>query len=475
MAYDYDVVVIGGGSAGLVVTSAAAQLGAKVLLVEKHRLGGDCLWYGCVPSKSLIHQSREVYAVRRAIQQGVVTAPTWHVNYQKVHDHVKAVQGHIAEHDAIERFEALGATVTIGTGAFRDPQTFVVDQRPITARAFVIATGSRPQIPPIPGLAEAGFLTNEQVFDLTQAPKRLAVIGAGPIGCELGQALARLGSQVTLIASRSQILPKEEPEAAAVVAEQMQQDGVNILLNSRVAEVRRNGQIKELRLGERWLPVDEILLATGRLPNVEQLNLEAARVRYTADGVGVNAKLQTSNPRIYACGDVIGGHLFTHVAGYEAAVALVNGLFFPVSKANYRVIPWVTFTDPEVARVGLSEAEAMARYGQSKVRVLKHAFAGVDRAQAEDATRGFAKILCLAKGEILGATLVGSQAGELLAEIVLAMNYQLPVSALTGIHAYPTLSEVNSKAALQLKKQTFAQNPWQKALLTRLFAFWRGA
>ncbi len=474
MGYDYDLVVIGGGSAGLVVTSAAAQLGAKVLLLEKHRLGGDCLWYGCVPSKALIHQSRRVHDFRQAVQEGLIHTTPWQVNYAAVQHHIRHVQGHIAVHDAPERFQSLGAEVILGSGQFRDPQTFGINDQAIRARAFVIATGSRPQIPAIPGLTEVGFLTNEQVFDLPAAPPRLAVIGAGPIGCELGQALARLGSQVTLVASRKQILPKEDPEAAAVVATQMQQEGIQILWQSRVTAVRRQGDAKGIQVGQDWIEVDEIVVATGRTPNVEGLGLEAAQVAYTRGGITVNRRLQTTNPRIFACGDVIGGPLFTHVASYEAAVALVNALFLPVSKVNYRVIPWVTFTDPEVARVGLTEAEAIQQYGPTQVRILKQDYAGVDRAQTEGSPVGFAKILCRPKGQILGATLVGSHAGELLGEIVLAMNQKLPVSALTGIHAYPTLAEVVAKAGLQLKKQHFARNPWQKAFLTGLFRWWRG-
>ncbi len=482
MTVPYDVVVIGAGSAGLVVASAAAQLKAKVLLVEgSDRIGGDCLWYGCVPSKSLIHVAHAVHQIRQSITSGLVASPNGagiQVDYLKVYQHIRSAQNFIANHaDSPDRFRKLGVEIVFEKGHFVDERTFEVGGRRVQARAFVVATGSRPLVPP--GLAEVGCLTNESVFDLTRLPKSVAVIGAGPIGCELGQALARLGSEVTLIASRDRILPKEDPEAAQVVQQQLTQDGIHILTQARAQKVSQENGEKLLYIeakhgnGGKVIRVEEILVAAGRIPNLEGLGLEAAGVQYTPQGIQVNAKLQTRNPRIYGCGDVIGGHQFTHVAGYEAAVALVNALFLPISKASYRVIPWATFTDPELARVGLTESEAQQKYGQD-VRVLKHEFAEVDRAQAEAATQGFAKLICRRNGQILGAHLVGSHAGELIHEVVLAMSHKLPVSALTGIHIYPTLSEVNAKAALQHKKQKFAANTRLQNFLQGFFA-WRRA
>ncbi|MEN9201916.1 MAG: FAD-dependent oxidoreductase [Thermostichus sp. DG_1_6_bins_120] len=484
MAVPYDVVVIGAGSAGLVVASAAAQLKAKVLLVEgSERLGGDCLWYGCVPSKSLIHMARRVQQVRQAAASGLVPSLVGtglQVDYLKVHDHIGSAQGFIANHaDSPDRFRKLGVEIIFGKGHFVDPRTFEVDGQQVRARAFVIATGSRPWIPLLPGLAEVGYLTNESVFDLRQLPKSVAVIGAGPMGCELGQALARLGSKVTLIASRERILPKEDPEAAQVVQQQLAQEGIRILTQVRVQKVGQEQGEKLVYVGSKddngvqVIRVEEILVAAGRVPNLEGLGLEAADVRYSSQGLQVNAKLQTSNPRIYGCGDVIGGPQFTHVAGYEAAVALVNALFLPIRTVSYRVVPWATFTDPELARVGLTESEARQQYGKD-VMVLRQEFAEVDRAQAEAATLGFVKLICRRNGQILGAHLVGSQAGELIHEVVLAMNHKLPVSALTGIHIYPTLSEVNAKAALLYKKQHFAANTRLQNFLQRFFA-WRRA
>lgn len=472
MAVEYDVVIIGGGSGGLVVASAAAQLKAKVALIERDRLGGDCLWFGCVPSKSLIHASRIAYEVKNARRFGI-HCQDLEIDFAKANGHVQSVIEAIKPHDSPERFASLGVEVIFGSGQFIDRHTFDVNGRRLKARAFVIATGSRPHIPPVPGLPEAGYLTNEQVFALTQRPDSLAVIGGGPIGCELGQAFSRLGSLVTIIASREHILPKEDPEAALVVQQQFESEGIGVLTSTRVERVEQADGKKYVWAGGQKIVVDEILVAAGRQPNVESLNLEAAGVEVGNRGIGVNAKLQTTNPRIYACGDVIGGYQFTHVAGYEASVVLKNALFFPLTKANYRVIPWATFTDPELGRVGLTEQQAKERYGED-VYVLKQDFAGVDRAQAEAATRGFGKIIVRGNGEILGAHLVGPAAGELLHEIVLAMSNNLKVSALTGmIHVYPTLAEVNSKAALQLTKQKYAKNQQLQVVLGKVFSFMR--
>jgi len=472
MAVEYDVVIIGGGSGGLVVASAAAQLKAKVALVEKDRLGGDCLWFGCVPSKSLLHASRVAHEVKTSSRFGVYSTPP-DIQFSEAIGHVQKAISNIQPNDSPERFESLGVEVIFGQGEFKDENTFTVNGRDLTARAFVISTGSRPKVPPIEGIEEAGFLTNEQVFSLKERPESLAVIGAGPIGCELGQAFHRLGSQVTMISSRDHILPKEDPEAALVVEQQLEADGIHLLRGARAQKVEVIDGKKHLWVGDEKVVVDEILVSSGRVPNVDSLNLEAAGVEYHEKGLLVNQKLQTSNKRIYGCGDVIGGYQFTHVAGYEAGVVIQNALFFPSAKADYRVIPWATFTEPELARVGLTEKQAKERYG-NEFEVLKQEFADVDRAQAEGATEGFAKIITTPKGQILGAHIVGRSAGEIIHEVILAMKNQLPVSALTGmIHIYPTLSEVNSKAALQLKKRNYAKNEFLQNTLQRLFGFLR--
>ncbi len=476
MTVDYDIVVIGGGSGGLVVAAAAAQLKAKVALVEKDKLGGDCLWYGCVPSKSLIHAARVAHEVKNASRFGI-SSDNVQIDFAQANGHVQKVIQAIQPHDSPERFEGMGVEVIFGSGQFIDRHTFEVNGKKLTARNFVVSTGSRPAVPPIPGLKEAGFLTNEQVFSVTERPDSMVVVGAGPIGCELGQSFQRLGCQVTMISSRDQIMPKEDPEAAAVVEKQLLAEGVRIVKNARADKVELIDGKKCVWAGDEKIVVDEILLSVGRSPNVETLNLEAAGVEVGKKGIKVDSALQTSNSRIYACGDVIGGYQFTHVAGYEAVVVLTNALFSPIkkwfpSKANYRVIPWATFTDPELARVGLTAQQAKERYGDD-VMILKQPFEDVDRAQAEAATTGFAKIITTKKGEILGAHIVGSSAGELIHEIVLAMANNLKVSALTGIHIYPTLTEVNSKAALLLQKSNFADNEFLQSFLPRFFGFLR--
>ncbi|WP_019500386.1 dihydrolipoyl dehydrogenase family protein [Pseudanabaena sp. PCC 6802] len=466
MAVDYDLVIIGGGSAGLVVASIAAQLKAKVALVERDRLGGDCLWFGCVPSKSLVHASRLAHDMRHADRLGI-SCKDLQIDFSKAIAHVERVIAAIQPHDSPERFEGLGVEVISGEGAFASPHVFAVNDRSLAARSFVIATGSRPAVPDIPGLAGAGFMTNEQVFSLTACPATLVVIGAGPIGCELGQALSRLGAQVTILASGDRILPKEDPDVAAVVTAQFEAEGIRVLTGARAERVELQGNTKFVFARGERIACEQILLAVGRVPNSDRLNLANAGVEFDRQGIKVNAKLQTSNPRIYACGDVIGKYQFTHVAGYEAVVVAKNALFFPLSRINYHVIPWATFTDPEVARVGLSEAEAHQTY--KDIAVLKQDYAGVDRAQATAATQGFAKFICRSNGEIVGAHLVGASAGELIHEVVLAMAHKLKVSALTGIHIYPTLAELNSKAALLLSKRKFADNQTLKQVLENFF------
>jgi pyruvate/2-oxoglutarate dehydrogenase complex dihydrolipoamide dehydrogenase (E3) component len=471
MTVEYDLVVIGGGSAGLLAAGVAAALKAKVALIERDRLGGDCLWYGCVPSKSLIHASRVAYDVKHAGRFGIYCKDP-EIDFAKAIGHVQGVISTIQPHDSPERFEGLGVEVIFGNGKFVDRKTFEVNNRQLKARAFIISTGSRPAKLPISGLEEAGYITNEEVFSITKRPDYLAIIGGGPIGCELGQAFSRLGSNVTIIASRDRLLSKEDPEAVEVIHKQFASEGINFLLNTKVERVEVVDGKKYVYAGKEKIAADEILVAAGRQPNVESLNLDAAGVKMGKKGIAVNSKLQTSNKRIYACGDVLGGYQFTHVAGYQANVALKNALFLPIFKADDRVIPWATFTDPELARVGLTEQEAKERYGND-IYVVKQEFADVDRAQAEAATEGFAKIITRRNGEILGAHLVGAAAGELIHEIILAMSHKLKISALGGIHIYPTLAEVNSKAAFALTRQNYEKNHRLQSLLKKIFPLLR--
>ncbi|MGI0481414.1 dihydrolipoyl dehydrogenase family protein [Geminocystis sp. CENA526] len=468
---EYDLVIIGGGSGGLVVASAAAQLKAKVALVEKHRLGGDCLWYGCVPSKSLIHASRIAYQVQNSHQFGVYSQGV-EIKFDQVINHVNSVISSIEPHDSPDRFRRLGVEVIFGDGKFIDENTFEVGERQLQARNFVISTGSSPKIPDIEGLKEVGFITNEQVFSLTELPKSMVIMGGGAIACELGQALRRLGSEITIIASRSQLLPKEDPEASQIIENQFQEEGIRIIKSAKAEKVELIDGKKVVSVGEEKLIVDEILVSIGRTPNIQSLDLEKANVDYNPQGIKVNQKLQTTNKKIYGCGDVIGGYQFTHVAGYEATIVLQNALFFPSKKADYRVIPYSIFTSPELARVGLNEPQATDIYGDNIV-ILKQDIKGVDRNQTEGKIKGFAKIITTLKGDILGATIVGESAGELIHEIVLAMTNNLKVSSLTGIHIYPTLSEINSKTGLLFTKQKYAKNQTLQNLLNTFFSLRR--
>ena len=398
---------------------------------------------------------------------------------------MQKVISNIEPHDSPERFEGLGAEVIFGDGEFIDRRTFKINGRSIKARAYVISTGSRPAIPNISGLEKAGYITNEEVFSITKRPETLAIIGGGPIGCELGQAFSRLGSEVIIVAGSDRLLPQEDPEVAQIVATQFTSENIRVLTKTRVEKVEViNGKKMLFAAGEKIAEVDQILVAAGRQPNVESLNLEAAGVEMrqkgeagygnsgSKKGIRVNSKLQTTNPRIYACGDVIGGYQFTHVAGYEANIVLRNALFLPVINADYKVIPWATFTDPELARVGLTEQQARERYGDD-IQIVKQEYADVDRAQAEAATIGFAKIIVRRNGQILGAHLVGESAGELIAEIVLAMSHNLKISALSGIHIYPTLSELNSNAAFALTQQNYEKSPRLQKLLQKVFQLLR--
>ncbi|WP_218080370.1 dihydrolipoyl dehydrogenase family protein [Anthocerotibacter panamensis] len=468
MSVPFDLVVIGGGSGGLTVAAGAAQLGAKVALIDKHRLGGDCLWYGCVPSKALIHRSRVAHEVRRSRPEG--TDPDFSGALAHVH---KAIQT-IEPHDSPERFRRLGVEVLFGKGKFIDPRTFRLDGRDLRARAFCIATGSRPRIPPIPGLVQTGFITNEEVFALKTCPRRLAVLGGGPIGLELGQALHRLGAEVTILQRGATLLPREDPRAAQLVHTALEAEGIAVKTSTAVDRVTSENGEKILHTRKGRFVVDEILVAVGRQPNVEGLGLEQAGVVYSDKGIQVNPYLATTNPKIFACGDVTGGYLFTHVAGYEGTIVIRNallGLF--KGKADYRVIPWTTFTGPELARVGLTEPEAKERYGKD-LMVLEQPFARVDRAVAEEAETGFIKVLSLRNGTIVGVHIVGAQAGELLHEWVLAMKQDLKVAAVAGsMHVYPTLALGNQQASGLLAKQKFLAGPLP-GILEGLFAQLRG-
>jgi pyruvate/2-oxoglutarate dehydrogenase complex dihydrolipoamide dehydrogenase (E3) component len=447
---DYDLTILGGGSGGLTAARIAASLGARVLLIDKERLGGDCLYTGCIPSKSLIHVARIVHqaktAERLGLSAGVVDIDMAHVaNY---------IQGVIKRVNDAEHVYTDDVTVKFGTVTFQSPTTLLLNEQKISSRTTLIATGSHPAHPQVEGLAEIGYLTNEDVFQLTDLPTSLLIIGGGPIGVELGQALTRLRVQVTLIQGPERILPREDPDVSATITHVLESEGVRLIANARVLTADQWGHKKRVTVkqGEKMLVLeaDEILLAAGRQPNVDGLNLDAIGVDYTAKGIKVDNYLRTSRANIFALGDVIGGYLFTHVAAYQAGVAARNALL-PIAKkkVDYRVLPWCTFTDPEAARVGLTYAEAQQQYKDA--RVITFPWADIDRAQTEDAPTGFIKlVLAGKKEEIVGAHMVGASAGELLGEIALAMQHHLTVSdILAAIHPYPTLHTGLQQAAFE--------------------------
>jgi pyruvate/2-oxoglutarate dehydrogenase complex dihydrolipoamide dehydrogenase (E3) component len=448
-----DICVIGAGSGGLTVAAAAAAFGVPVVLIEKAKMGGDCLNTGCVPSKSLIAAARQAHAIARAKMFGV-SARGVDVDFARVHAHVHEVIAAIAPNDSRERFAALGVRVIEGAARFRDPRTVTVAGRrgeaiEIKARRFVIATGSSSSLPPIPGLKETAYLTNETVFDLTVAPEHLIVIGAGPLGLELAQAFRRLGSAVTVIEA-GEPLAREDPECAAVVLDALAREGVE--LRAGIAVARVDGKNAKVNVvvrgegGEETIAGSHLLIAAGRRANVDDLGLEEAGIRRDGAGIVVDKGLKTANRRVYAIGDVAGGAQFTHLANHHAGLVVRNALFrLPVS-VNEDAVPRVTFTDPELAHVGLSEADA--RRARLNFRVLRWPFHENDRAQTERDTHGHIKVITSRGGRILGATIVGPSAGELITTWTLAIGRRLNVRTLAGIIVpYPTLAEVGKRAA----------------------------
>ena len=437
----YDMVIIGGGSGGLTAARVATVLGANVLLVDKERLGGDCLNYGCVPSKSLIHVARIVQKARESASLGLMSA-NLSVNMAKVSEYVQGVIDRVAEG---EKVYTEGVTVKFGQITFKSATELVLNGEIFTSRNTLIATGSRPVRPRVEGLEEVGYLTNESVFDLMNLPSSIVIVGGGPVGVELSQAFERLGAKVTIIQEQERILPREDPEVSESVARVLISEGIDIITNARFVKAGRSGNKKVVTAtqGAQLLnfEADEIVLAVGRQPNIEGLNLEAAGIKYDKNGIKVDDYLQTSASNILAIGDVIGGYLFTHVAVYQAGVAVRNALV-PVGKkkVDYRVVPWCTFTDPEAARVGLTPEDAEKQYKQ--VRIVKFPWAEIDRAQAENETTGFIKlVLAGKKDEIVGAHMVGARAGEMLGEIALAMQHNLTLNDILGtIHVYPTMN-----------------------------------
>ncbi len=467
----YNLVVIGGGTAGLVSAAGAAGLGAKVALVERQFLGGDCLNYGCVPSKAVIRAARVAETVRIASRYGVRGAGDFSVDFAQVMERMRRLRAEISEHDSAQRLRDLGVDVFLGDGKFLNQNSLSVDGRKLEFSRAIIATGARAAHPPIPGLHEAGFLTNETLFSLTELPRRLSVIGAGPIGCEMAQALRRLGSEVCLITRGAGLLPKEDRDAAAVLEKRFKQEGVKVVRNATITRVElvNSNKIVVLEIpGERLrVESDMILVAVGRTPNLETLDLERAGVAYDGHGVTVDDHLRTTNPRVYAAGDICSRFKFTHAADAMARLALRNALFFGRGKASSMVIPWCTFTDPEVAHVGITSEGAGKMGGQ--VVTYNVNLTDVDRAVLDGETEGFARVHVNSKsGRILGATLVSEHAGETIAEFVLAMGQRIPLTAFSStIHPYPTQAEAVKKLGdLSMGARL---KPWVRKLFARYF------
>lgn len=446
-----DLCVIGAGSGGLSVAAGAAQMGADTVLIERGAMGGDCLNTGCVPSKALIAAAKAAEAVRRAGRFGVnghePAVDFGTVDFSKVHGHVRSVIDSIAPHDSQERFEGLGVRVIRAAARFTGPDAVEAGGTVVRARRFVLATGSRPAVPPVPGLADVPFLTNETLFERNAAPGHLIVLGGGPIGVEMAQAHRRLGARVTVL-EKGTLLPKDDPELVEIVRHRLALEGVHTIESAAVARVERAGNGIAVRLDDgRRIEGSDLLVATGRAPNVEGLGLDAAGIACTDKGVAVDARLRTTNRRVFAVGDVTGGPAFTHVAGQHAAVVIRNALFRLPARVDYGALPWVTYSDPELAQVGLTEAAARERHGKG-VRVLRAPFSGNDRARTEDAAEGLVKLVATKRGRLLGAGIVGPQAGEQIALWCLAVAKGMGVGDVANLTLpYPTLSEAGKRAA----------------------------
>jgi len=474
--FDYNLVVIGAGSAGLVTAYIAAAVRAKVALVEKHRMGGDCLNTGCVPSKALIRSARLLAETREAERYGLTGAAP-EPDFAAVMERVQQVIRRIEPHDSIERYTGLGVEVVEAEARLVSPWEVEADGRRLTARSIVLATGARPLVPPLPGLEQVGYLTSDTLWELRELPRRLVVLGGGPIGAELAQCFARFGSRVTIVEMAPRLLPREDEDVAAAVEARFRAEGVELATTHRAVRVDAAPSGPQLICEhdgvEVALPFDRLLVALGRRANVEGFGLEELGVVLGERGtVAVDGLLRTNFPNIYACGDVAGPYQFTHVAAHQAWYAAVNGLLAPFwsFRADYRVIPWATFTDPEVARVGLSEDEARAQ--GIDYEVTRYGIDDLDRAIADGTDHGFVKVLTKpGKDVILGAAVVGAEAGNLIAEFVLAMKYKLGLNKLLGtIHIYPTMMEANKYAAGNWKR---AHAPERTLRLARRVFTWR--
>jgi pyruvate/2-oxoglutarate dehydrogenase complex dihydrolipoamide dehydrogenase (E3) component len=467
----YNMVVIGAGTAGLVTAAGAAGLGAKVALIERDLMGGDCLNVGCVPSKALIASSRVAVSARGAKRFGVIVPEGVRVDFPAVMERMRALRADLSKLDSARRFASLGVDVFHGSARFNGRKSLEVEGATLRFARATIATGARATAPPIHGLVEAGYLTNETVFSLSELPKRMVVIGAGPIGCELAQTFRRFGCELTMLEVAPQILIREDRDAAKLIELALIRDGVRIVTDCKIARVELRGTEKILVTDTEEIATDEILIGAGRAPNVEDLNLEAAGVEYDRTvGVKVNDYLQTTNPVVYAIGDVASPYKFTHVADEHARIAIRNALFFGRAKASALIIPWCTYTDPEIAHVGMYEHDA--EKNGLKVKTFVQELAHADRAVLDGETDGFVKVHVQdGSDKILGATIVASHAGDLISEVTTAMKAGLGLGSIASvIHPYPTQAAAIKKAGDQYNRTRLT--PFTKRLFERLLA-WR--
>jgi pyruvate/2-oxoglutarate dehydrogenase complex dihydrolipoamide dehydrogenase (E3) component len=442
----YDLVAIGGGTAGMVASAGAAVLGARSAMIERSLMGGDCLVTGCVPSKALIRAAHAAHEARAASRFGIET--TVKVDFGKVMDRLRKVRADVAHDDSAQRFADRGVEVLFGHAKFTGPNTLELDGRPIRFKRAVIGTGARPFVPPIPGIDEVGALTSDSLFELEKAPGRLLVLGGGPIGCEIGQAMSRLGCHVTIVEMQESLLPLDDPRAGAVVADAFSEEGIEVRVGAKCVGMRRDGDIVVVELeGSEDVRCDKVVVAVGRRPNTEGLGLEAAGVDFDRRGVTVDKYHRTSNKRIYAAGDICSPLKFTHAAYAQAEYAVFNTLFPVWFNARDRVMPRVTYTDPEVAHVGPSHSELQAM--GDAIYTVEVAAAEIDRFKLDGHTRGFCRVhLKRGSDRIIAATIVSDDAGELIAELGLAITKGLGLTAIGDtIHAYPTRSELVRKVA----------------------------
>lgn len=467
----YDLLAIGGGTAGLVTAAGGAGLGARVALIERHRMGGECLWNGCVPSKALIAAAKSAKQARTARRFGVEVGNV-SVHLDEALAHVRAVQDRIAPHDSPERFRGLGVDVFEGNARILEPGLVEVNGAQLRTRNLVIATGTRPAVPPIPGLSDVSFQTNETIFEIAKLPSTLLVIGGGPIGTELAQAFARLGSTVHVIEALPTFFAREDAEIAALLKQQLEAEGLTFHLGAQASRVRRDGEDTVVTLTKSdgstlELRGDALLVAVGRSPNIKDIGLETIGVKTDRGGVVTDGTLATNVKGVWAVGDVVSGGLkFTHVADHMARGLLRNALFPGSSVIDYSAVPWVTYTDPELAHVGLTEAEARERHGNS-IGVWKRDVGAVDRVIADGGPAGLVKIITDKKGRVIGGHILAPHAGDMIGELTIALKHGMTVGQLGGvIHPYPTTAEAIKQASELRVKSTFTG--WKKALVRRL-------